>query len=917
MPFFGRGDELAQLDARLRRALAGEPQLVVVDGPAGIGKTSLVRRFLYESGRSHCVLRGSGEELETGLSYGAVVQLLAGVPDPLDEPLAGLVRGGAADSRLPDPITVGSALVDLFGSLQDRAPLVVVLDDVHWADTPSLQAVTFALRRLRVDRVLTLLTARDVTDPRLPEGLRRLLGDDGTLKVTLTGLAVDDVVRLNEAFGPAELPHWAAARLCRHTGGNPLHTKALLRQFPVDVFVSDRATLPAPRGYERLIAARLEACTMPARRLVDAASVLGMSSPLHLAAELGAVHEPLGALAEAMACELLEEGPAGDMPQAVFPHPLSRAAVYQGLEPALRTHLHLRAASLADDLALRLQHRARAALGPDPELAAELGRLAGLQADAAAWSAAAASAQAAGRLSPDPERRARWLRQAVEYLLLAGDVSQAARLEHRVRELPPGAEHHYVLGHLALVAGRHEEARRELTACWNSRDTGTSTETMRSAAEQLAWLSLIESDGRATVDWAYRGLALPRARRSTFLRDSLALGLAFAGRPKEARAAVAHLPAGGAHSRPEERDGLFARGVINLMSGALDTACGDLKDAYVSHRHGGLASTALAALAFLADAEFRAGRWDDAVAHSTQAVSLAEDTRMSSLALAHAYAACPLAGRGLFQAAEAHASAAVEHARAYADVNDAVIAAAALAQVRAAQGDHEAVVTALHPFLDPAVEPRDALDEVGLVTWHAPLVEALTRTGRTDEADRVLRGYESRAAERDRWLDLAAAARCRGLLDGVRGDTDTAEQAFRAGLEHCARGEPCWEKALLQLSYGTFLRRTGRRGAAVDQLEDAWAVFRRLEAAPYLDQCLTELAACGRRTTRPADAARPVLTAQELTVARLAVQGLTNRQIARELVLSVKTIEYHLGNTYAKLGITSRMGLVSKVGPSP
>ncbi|MFC8434503.1 ATP-binding protein [Streptomyces sp. NPDC057253] len=917
VPFLGRGDELEQLNVRLHRALHSQPQLVLVEGPAGMGKSSLVRRFLHTADPTCVLMHASGEETETGLSYGALAQLLAAVPEPLDEPLAGLARGGRAGTPLPDPITVGSALIDLFGALQNRSPLVVVIDDAHWADTPSLHALTFTLRRLRVDRVLTVLVARDATDPRLPEGLRRLLGDDSTLKVTLKGLDVDDIVRLNAELGPVRLPRWAAVRLRGHTDGNPLHTKALLQQFPTEVFTADRAALPAPRGYERLVTARLEACTPQARRLVDAASVLGMSSPLHLAAELGAVPEPLEALAEAMRFELLEEGTAADIPQARFPHPLSRAAVYQCLEPSLRRRLHLLAASFADDLALRLQHRARAALGPDPGLADELERLAGLQAEEAAWSAAAASALAAARLSTDSTERAPRLLRAVEHLLLAGDVGQAAQLEHSVRELAPGAEQHYALGHLALATGRHDEARRELTACWESCDPRASADTMRSAAEQLAWLCLIESDGHGTVDWAERGLELPPPSRSTFLRDSLALGLAFAGEHERALAAVAHLPVTGPHDRPEERDGLLARGIIHLMSGALDTACRDLKETYAAHRRGGLPSTALAALGFLADAEYRAGRWDDAVAHSTQAVSLAEDTQMSNVALMHAFAAAPLAGRGRFRAAEAHARAAVAHARTFGDVNDAVIAATALARVRAAQGDHPAVVATLHPFLDTGKVHRDALDEVGLTSWRAPLVEALVRTGRLHEADEVLRAYERRAADRDRWLDLAAAARCRGILEAVRGDPDAADEAFRAGLDHCARGEPCWEQALLRLSYGTFLRRVGRRAGAVSELEAAWADFRRLEAAPHIDQCLAELAACGHRTARPADAERPNLTAQELTVARLAVQGLTNRQIAQELVLSVKTIEYHLGNTYAKLGITSRMGLVAKVGPRP
>jgi DNA-binding NarL/FixJ family response regulator len=120
---------------------------------------------------------------------------------------------------------------------------------------------------------------------------------------------------------------------------------------------------------------------------------------------------------------------------------------------------------------------------------------------------------------------------------------------------------------------------------------------------------------------------------------------------------------------------------------------------------------------------------------------------------------------------------------------------------------------------------------------------------------------------------------------------------------------------LVRLSYGTFLRRSGRRKEAAGELEAAHRTFQRLQATPYLERCARELSGCGRVTVRPRNAGHPVLTAQELTVARLAVRGMTNRQIARELVLSVKTIEYHLSNSYTKLGITSRMGLIEQLAP--
>ncbi|KAA0932466.1 AAA family ATPase [Streptomyces apricus] len=914
--FVGREDELSRMGARLRGAALGEPQVVVVEGPAGIGKTCLVRRFLAEMEPGCRILRASGDDGEMHLPYSVVAQLLVDVGDGLDPPLRELDRCVRPGAVVPDPVVVGSALLDVVSGTQEQSPVVMVVDDAHWADSPSLHALTFALRRLRVDRVLTVLVIRDVNDLRLPAGLRRVLDDDDTLTLHLEGLAAQEICRLNLALGHTPLSRWAAARLREHTRGNPLHTQALLHQFLPEAVAGDEAVLPASPAHERLVSARLDGCGPGTRRLVEAASVLGMSSLLHLAAHIGSVPDPLEALAEALEAGLLEGGTVGGLPKVAFPHPLSRAAVYQGLRPALRSRLHERAARRSNDPAAALHHRAQAAVGPDAELALKLHRLAARQASEGAWSAAASAAMAAARLSPhEADHAARFL-DAVEYLLLAGDIGQAVELESQVLELPSCAARHYVLGHLACTAGRLEEARRSLTACWDDCDADTPVDTLRSAAEQLAFLHLTESDTPRAVAWSRRGLELPPGQRSTFLRESLAIGLGLQGRHEEALASLAHLSVAGPRNGPAELDGLMSRGLLRLWNGELSAARRDLKDAFLSHRRGGLPYTGLVALSFLVDAEYRSGHWDDAVAHGTQAVSLAEDTdQVSVLAMVHSLVAGPLAARGDFEAAVAHADKAAEYARALADINDIALAHTALGTVRIAQGDHEGALDALLPLLDPAVVHRAALTEIGPVLWRPLLVEAFVRTGRPDDAEAVLVPYEAGAAERDRWLDMAAAARCRGMLEAARGRSEAAEQAFRAGLDHCERGGPCWERTLLQLAFGTFLRRSGKRSAAVAQLQPACEALHRLEAVPYRDRCDVELAACGRAPGRVALARHPVLTAQELTVTRLAVRGMTNRQIARELVLSVKTIEYHLGNAYAKLGINSRMELGHRLAP--
>jgi hypothetical protein len=127
-------------------------------------------------------------------------------------------------------LAAGAVLLDRLGALQRSDPVVVVVDDLHWADQASLRALTFALRRLRVDRVLTLVLMRDVAEARLPDGLRRLLADDDTLQLRLGGLEVKELCALSGQLGNRPLWVRAAARLRAHTDGSPLYARALLEQ---------------------------------------------------------------------------------------------------------------------------------------------------------------------------------------------------------------------------------------------------------------------------------------------------------------------------------------------------------------------------------------------------------------------------------------------------------------------------------------------------------------------------------------------------------------------------------------------------------------------------------------------------------------------------------------------------------------
>ncbi len=197
--------------------------------------------------------------------------------------------------------------------------------------------------------------------------------------------------------------------------------------------------------------------------------------------------------------------------------------------------------------------------------------------------------------------------------------------------------------------------------------------------------------------------------------------------------------------------------------------------------------------------------------------------------------------------------------------------------------------------------------------WRDLQVEALVRLGRLQEAEAVLVPFEERAVGRGRRSAMGCAARARGLLEAARGNVKMASEAFTAaGDHHRAVGMP-FEEALAHLAAGATFRRSGARRSAVVQLQAASTVFVALRAMPFADVCERELRGCGLSPTSRFSGKRPQLTPQEGSVATLVASGMSNREVAAELILSVKTIEYHLGNIFVKLGVRSRTQLAHHI----
>ena len=892
---------------------AGDPRYVLLTGAAGIGKSALIRRFL-DGVDDLRVLRSGGVQEEQSLPYGVVAQLARSARVSLPERLA--VLAARSSARSPEPPVIGADLIELLGHLPGPGPVAMIVDDAQWADRPSLLALLFAMRRLHADRVLVLLVAREDDVGDLPEGLVRLTSGERGAILRLSGLTTDEVQELAAVVTHRQLPAQAAERLREHTGGSPLHSLALLEELPLErLSRTADSPLPSPRSFSLQVLSRLAHCPLDAHRLVIAASILGQKSSLVLAQRLAGVDDALAALEGAMSARLLEPCDLEEGPGLAFPHALTRAAIYHDITPVRRAGLHRRAAELAGDEAASLQHRSAAALAEDDHLAAELADYARREVARGAWARAAEAMFRASRLSSAREHRERRLLEGVDCLLSGGDLTEALAHTATIRALPDGAHRRHVDGRLAFHTGRPIDGQRLLLGAWELCDPARDRELAGRIATEVALVLVRRARAEELVMWARRAIALAEGAVLTRAPWShLAYGLAYAGRADDGLAEITFGDldtAGDLGAQGVEK--LYARGLLRFITDDLAGAHADFAAAEPAAAQWGPFRFRVSSLAFLSAVEYRLGAWDDAIAHGELGASIGEDADQTwMLTWLHAVATAPLAGRGDWEAAEAHAAAAVRYARIVGDEAGIADGALATAQIAAARGDHGAVVEALEPVR--RMPEREGIDEPGARwPWREHLADALVGLGRLDEAQAVLEPFEEVAHARRRRSSIANALRVRGNLEAARRSPDAAEAAFVDGLEHAQAVSIPFDRARLHAAYGRLLRRAGRRRAAVAQLTEAKARFAQLGAQPYLQACEHELAVCGIATSGRHDRGPARLTPQEISIARLVAKGLSNREVATEAVVSVNTVEYHLKNIFAKLGVSSRHQLAAQL----
>lgn len=922
--FAGRLSETARLAECAAEARGGQARLAVIEGEAGIGKSALARR-LAAALPDFTVLWATGDPSETELPGGVLGQLTRRVDRATAEQYP-LFSGPTAAGLSPHAI--GGQLLLLLGALQESTgPVAVMVDDVQWADPFSVQVLGFVLRRLWADRVLTVLVARSEAEGTADHLDRLVRSVEHAVRVKVDGLRADDVAQVALGLLGERLAPGVVERLHTYTKGHPLHLRTVLAEVPVRTLRDDAADRwPVPRSLRSGISKLLDGLPEDSLALLEAMAVLDTRLPLATVAHVAALPDPAPALNPALTAGLARWWPAEPEGPVELVHALQRDAVYDAIEPERRRVLHGRAAAVVGTAA-SWAHRVAAADGTDPALAAELEQSAMAEATGGRNTLAATRLMWASGLSDVREDRERRLLTACAQSLLTMQPVTAAKLRTQVQDCAPGPLRSCVLGVMDMLDNRFTDAEEQLTQAWDQALADPDSGWVAVLAGTFLTVIMIRHcRGADTVDVAGKTLALGNLDPSTtdFTRAVLATGRMWDQGPRAALRDVSHLPEDATAAANHQLETLATRGVMRLFTGDLPGARKDLTLVAQRDRQGAGSKLSHLSLSLLASVEYLAGDWDAAESATELALAIgAAQNHVLGDAAADFAAVCVQAGRGQWDTAEAHVASLARISQLLGSPAEIVywgLAAATLAQARA---DHPAMLRALEPLIEHGGADADR-PEAPIRLRYQPfrmwqqslLVEALTGSGRTDQAARALRELEQ-DSDGTGYLRIVLA-RLNGQLAQAQGRPREALAVYeRAVTELPGDGHDAapFFRALVEHGYGRLLAATGSgsRRAAATWLRSAHDRLSALRAAPFLERCATDSAAIGLAAPSAARAGLLALTERELSVAHLIAEGRTNQQAASELYVTQKTVEYHLSNIYGKLGIASRRQLADMV----
>ncbi|WP_442809485.1 ATP-binding protein [Streptomyces sp. SR27] len=899
----GRRSESDAVDRLIDGIRSRRGGALVVRGEAGIGKTALIEHALAAPGLK--VLRAGGAEFESELAFAALHQLCGPalhwqerLPAPQREALDAAF--GRIGDGTPNRFHVGLAVLNLLSEAAAEQPVLCVVDDAHWLDQASAQALAFVARRLQAEPVGLLLAERDASERHEQAGLPELAC---LPEVRLRGLADDDARRLLASRIHVPLDAAVRDRILAEARGNPLALLELPHGADLAGGFALPAASPASSRVEASYRARLAELPAGARTLL----LIAAAEPTGCPILLGAAAERLGVSDEA-ATLVEESGLLAIGGRVRFRHPLVRSAVYRSaaLDDRRAAHRALAEAVADTEPDRKAWHSSQAARKPDEDVAAALERSAQRARVRGGVAAAAAFLEKAVHLTPDPARR-----------------SVRAVGAARAKRDSGGAESALSLLSMA-EAGPLDDLQRATVATLRARMAfdrnrdDAAVEKLLGAARLMAPLDTFaarETFLEAFAAAVFVGRFAPADRMRDIAETARALNPTPPGpRPLDLLldGLTAQVRHGYVAAVPDLRRAVDVyRGGAGRDAydvGQLWAACGPAMDLWDDAawrelatrqlelvRGAGMLAELPVALSYRALAHVHAGEFTDADALVDEAHAIAAEVGTPPMLHVDVTVAAwrgdeerttrlgDIATRDAEARGEGRLLSATEYARTVL-LNGLGRYDAALATCLAA----------------------GELDEISFYAWMpVEFIEAAAHAGRPDLAEPVMRHLSERTAASGSAWALGTELRSRALLT----EGPAAEKLYREAIERLVRSEGAPHLARARLLYGEWLRREGRRTEARLELQAAYEQLSALGAAAFAARAARELSATGARARKRVGEAPTRLTAQEFQIARLVATGATSKEVGTQLFLSPRTIDAHLRNIFRKLGVTSRRQL--------
>jgi hypothetical protein len=759
--FVGRVAELESLSACAGVSKAGRAQVVWVEGEAGCGKTGLVNSWLRHIPSDFQIFRAEADELAMDVALELAAQLGS---------------CGAADG-----FGAGMEILEFIDAAQRDGPVAIVVEDLHWADLMSRQALLTAARRLRDDRSLMVLTSRPVFRD---DGWDRFTSDpERCTRINLGTFTVDEVGEVARQCG-SPLNRQSVERLHKHTLGHVLYVRTMLSELSMEQLTSGEGELPAPRSLASTTVGRMADTTAVAQRLGAALAVLNRRFPLHLVARVAEVGEPEKALEELLDTGFVSWLPAEAGTPIEYAHPLYRAAIYEDLSPSLRHDLHVAAANALDhDDALA--HRVASAEPGDQQLIDDLLTQARATESRREFALSAKYWLWVANLSPVREQGDLGALQGARLLIASGQFHRAESLLGQIIAAAVSPLRSFVLGTLAWMGGDAVRAERWFDEVLTLADGDGSHASLKvEALVKLATLFVIEHRADEACEVATQVLRLEPADAPTTVRAWSELVRAE-GQLRGAAAGLtmlaARLDGDGFRVKDSEVDLLLTRGILGFYAGRNVQATADFRNVIRLVRQGAQTTELPRVHLQLAQLLIIGGEWDEAVVHARLGLSLVDDGGQVWIeAQAHAALASVMASRGQWIAAIAHA----KSARGVADIVGTLeaiftahIAESTLARAR---GDAAGVIASLGPLVGSG--DSKTMSMMTSLGWWPVLINAYLDHGDVMSAQRQL--DQLRIAAFDRAIDFEG--RLEGLqarLDAATGNPDQAELKFARSLD--------------------------------------------------------------------------------------------------------------------------------------